>query len=461
MKQIPLPATYKAEYRKLFENDFPEETAEGRWKAVASLWRREWWHRSWIVQEIALAPEALIFCGNHHVTWMQLCETVHVFRQHISFLWFVEHPFKKRALELMDFLIIDHWPFRILANLVVETRGQSTSGIPPELIVAMGSIRGTRCKDPRDKLYAAIGISNDRIPVKVDYSLSVEEVYASVARLFIETYQNLSLLSYCSLDSKSFTIPSWVPDWRIPVSKTIISLPQVGARGLGQGLQKVPVYEISSVFRLNFRIEACGRTLVIKAVPFDEVAFVSSKADSETRDNRELVEDVGWLREWGERRSKDTSILRWITTDDWQYSATKSIEQFNHLEYNLTGQRLLEAYIRTLCANVILDDESDLETHLPKELDDITKKDTYLARVGGRRLAVSYNGILILAPAATERGDILTIVPGSEIPLVLRKARDSFILVGQCYAHGCMGSELWDTLGYKYAAYHSVEMCII
>jgi hypothetical protein len=39
------------------------------WKAMDSLFRREYWERTWIIQEIQLAKNVLIHCGDGAFNW--------------------------------------------------------------------------------------------------------------------------------------------------------------------------------------------------------------------------------------------------------------------------------------------------------------------------------------------------------------------------------------------------------
>jgi hypothetical protein len=63
-----------------------------------------------------------------------------------------------------------------------------------------------------------------------------------------------------------------------------------------------------------------------------------------------------------------------------------------------------------------------------------------------RRLVVTRGGYLGLAPAATKAGDVVAVVPGCDVPLVLRKEGERFRVLGEGYVHGIMSGELQEML---------------
>ena len=94
--------------------------------------------------------------------------------------------------------------------------------------------------DARDKVYAILGMAEaplsprelnprlvwaqedkkERPAMRVDYSASISEVYQHTAKYFINRDENLDIL--CILpthrDATSNDLPSWTPDWRVPLS---------------------------------------------------------------------------------------------------------------------------------------------------------------------------------------------------------------------------------------------------
>lgn len=76
--------------------------------------------------------------------------------------------------------------------------------------------QNTKCSDPKDRLYAILGIVKDTEDIEIDYSIPVEQVYRNWAKKRIRRTKNLDILSACADSSRSGDLPSWVPDLRRP-----------------------------------------------------------------------------------------------------------------------------------------------------------------------------------------------------------------------------------------------------
>lgn len=64
-------------------DDFDRLVADRRtpqeWAALSSLMRRTWFSRRWVVQEIALAARATLYCGDAYVDWSDFADAVSLF----------------------------------------------------------------------------------------------------------------------------------------------------------------------------------------------------------------------------------------------------------------------------------------------------------------------------------------------------------------------------------------------
>jgi hypothetical protein len=186
------------------------------WYCIASLLRRRWFRRAWVIQEVAWARIAIVVCD--HRPWLDW----HV----LSVLsdWMVENG-KDRDVWLKP------WIERSSAYFVPPGySGKSSGDLIARAIRSMGRIHrevGTdsptmivkegvkkssllellvrfwesECSVPHDKVYALFSLCQD-LPlidsIPVDYSKSVAEVYTETARGMLRSMGQLDLLSYGS-----------------------------------------------------------------------------------------------------------------------------------------------------------------------------------------------------------------------------------------------------------------------
>ncbi|KAI1163058.1 hypothetical protein F5B18DRAFT_621826 [Nemania serpens] len=95
------------------------------------------------------------------------------------------------------------------------------------LFTVLELIRPFECRDPRDKLYASLGLAADLSETDIgpDYTKSIEGVYTDIARFSLSHSERygldfLGLVVYFpeELGGTLSDLPSWVPDLRIRIS---------------------------------------------------------------------------------------------------------------------------------------------------------------------------------------------------------------------------------------------------
>jgi hypothetical protein len=90
-----------------------------------------------------------------------------------------------------------------------------------ELGALLQRVRFTACKDPRDKVFAVLGIAQDVLPgnFSMDYQEDVIDVFIGVVRWHLKTHDDLQILRYARWAAQGDKVqhpdfPSWVPDRR-------------------------------------------------------------------------------------------------------------------------------------------------------------------------------------------------------------------------------------------------------
>ena len=142
-------------------SDFEEiETSE----ALAGWARREYWFRTWVVQEFLLAKDVIVLCGTSQVSWSELdlfCQKVDSNIQRLPFFA------QSRAHRLIKQRSSRDFRKKPLFQLVLENGD-------------------TRCEDTRDKIYAMLALAGteDHPSVAVDYNRSRTELFLDALRVW-------------------------------------------------------------------------------------------------------------------------------------------------------------------------------------------------------------------------------------------------------------------------------------
>lgn len=155
------------------------------WEALKA---RRYFTRLWILQEIALARDAVVLCGEGRLPWTDVTASF-------------PHRFKFDA-DWQDAVL---WFDRSLCL-----------GAPDAELALLDGGRRADAKDPRDKVYGLLGLLPGRRigSVVADYTVSVQRLYAAVAVQLAELHGWRAVLLRAGTRHQALAgLPSWAPDW--------------------------------------------------------------------------------------------------------------------------------------------------------------------------------------------------------------------------------------------------------
>lgn len=206
------------------------ECFKGHWLALGEIFQREWWHRVWTIQEAVLGSDIRLICGPFAVKWDKIKDAIYVFPQCYRF---IDELTEATAVPLAHhylFLFLNGaYRMEIIENLRFNARHRKDiSFLPhPPLGSVLGSlldfIRDYDATDPRDKVYAIIGLLEQRgykSPLRVSYRVTVEELYIQVAKIIQRDSETLDMMSQVEVEPVTSQgirsgLPSWVPNWTV------------------------------------------------------------------------------------------------------------------------------------------------------------------------------------------------------------------------------------------------------
>lgn len=400
--------------------------------AVDHLTKRPWWHRLWVIQEVALSKFAVLQCGPISIPWesyeyfLDVCE-----------LFMICRP--------TDALFNSVYRVCYTSFIVSKMWRHVSTGKPTNMLhlfETMITMTTRETSDPRDRVYAFLGLAADNLEYRIvpNYSLSCAQVYTDTAESLLKQH-GLMILSYCSRQQKSKTrlkdLPSWVPD----LSDTALD----PLRGSAVG---TPNYHASGSTTPDFTLNEVnsGRLLSVQGIYFDTVyQRVSSRPNA--------------------MASYDISQVKVL--QKWLKGFISSVNRFSSQKLESSSSNYLnEALWRTPIANIM--SRRGQETERPARNDDKESYDAFLdgdaahleqnqstaldycysawLRTSGRCLFITSKGYIGLAGWDIKERDIICILPGADVPFAFRRLpNDRCSLVGETYVHGIMDGEFIKT----------------
>ena len=131
-------------------------------EALLAWSRRPYWSRTWVVQEFLLARDILVVCGSVSLDWSTI----------LAFLYHVE----RGSLESSDGHVNGWYQFRESPAYILMQQRAKQSNLRVPLSRVLVRNRYTNCHDPRDKIYAMLGLaaeSDSVAEIRVSYTKDI------------------------------------------------------------------------------------------------------------------------------------------------------------------------------------------------------------------------------------------------------------------------------------------------
>ena len=190
----------------LGEAGLPEEPDDIRWHYVSQLLAKEWFSRIWIVQEFLRAKSSIFLCGELEMDpEVILNVTTHLSTRYQFRAAMTLAPFGNRSSTADTSLMGTSLRF-------LRQKRNEQAGL--DIFTLLGITKAFRSTDPRDRIFALIGLQHD-IPLEyIDYSHETS---------FVELQITLAILSWAETPTGVLAcvtslvprpgMPSWVPAW--------------------------------------------------------------------------------------------------------------------------------------------------------------------------------------------------------------------------------------------------------
>lgn len=458
------------------EKELRLEHFSSRWEALENLLLRGWWSRVWTMQEFILPRYLSFWCGLKTVSRMAVADA----------LWFF-YLCRPNALHGCP-AFINGWHRRRVHEWYRNSSAPESRPYFRMSLVALASYCSNNyASNDRDKLYGLCGLTPDIKLINIDYSLTVEEVYTKFTMSHITHYDSLDIICYAHLygTSAESSLPSWVPDWRKRLPQNFV-VPLMVSQSSHQGIgnfrppqyvkrdNSFARYTASGNTRPSFQFE--GSDLVVRGFVIDVIDGLGGNENSElvqpsksvTMSTEESFKSSEWALDClnsvlrclilgrRDRYLQNPVVPKSFLADFWKF-CSKAMQNNNSevppvFKVWFDQNQLLRIRgcpLESIVRYIALDRQWSLESENTISVTDLQSLNSFTGRFYdnivrmSRRPMVSKDGFLGMAPDKAQKGDMICILFGCNVPVVLRKTADEkkFVFIGECFMDGYMSGE--------------------
>jgi hypothetical protein len=437
--------------------------------AFRALLTREYWYRTWVLQELSVAKVARIVCGDK-------CCSLEAFESAIS----IQIAFFTCALQYFvscsDLLELAKdgtierlckVPVDSPAKAMLKERGryQELYGYTRRSLLYLLVVSNLqsdadsrrRATNPKDKIYGLLGLAGDvdQLNIIPEYARSVEEIYTDVAGKIL-CCGGFDLLHQCNRNDQERNVPSWVPDWRLGIALTLSNC---------AGFSK-PYRSFGPLEPVLPRIKPeDSNVLEIAGIKVDVVEAIGSALDKQniTGDaNSSLPNTYQFLSQIENFCRRSASMAdrvygepeQWLESAIWSIpvSDQESVPGASGARRRLTkaGEHRYRALVTAAKAyNVMISKPEptylDIGAFWEVQCSERPKYEPsvlILDIMAGRKPFITKQGYVGVGPANMQSGDLVCIFLGSGLPFLIRPLEEGrYILVGEAYVHGIVDGE--------------------
>ncbi|KAF2804654.1 uncharacterized protein BDZ99DRAFT_575297 [Mytilinidion resinicola] len=423
-------ADMSSELTQFFRHELNTDFAGG-WKSLRAFYDLEHWARIWVHQECCLDVPTTFICATHLLPREMLLDLYHILEE-------------ADALGVAPNILPSNTSLLSIFNAIEERHIFARDSPEYSLVRTAFTKQHCAATDPRDKVYAIVGLANDcenSAFLQIDYNRPVAEVYRDVVLHDFYTNMSFGWLAFAGPpESSNLSLPSWVPDWSYRHSGNL-PFPMVKSLEEDDGAPKDLSYRASS----NMDTVDAPKRWPPRGSEFKK-QFLRLRAHC-----------VGRLVE---QRPLPVAEAGRCALDELPYRNGSGA-------YTPSSESFCEAFLRTITADVLIEN-GYLEEHLshlepgadlvgivqsasPTE-SERRRRDAYESLYSAtykRSLVFTDTGYMGLAPEYAQTEDTIWMFLGAPVFYVLRETgtrtnpweEPEYTFIGEAYIHGLMDGE--------------------
>ncbi|KAI8650759.1 HET domain-containing protein [Fusarium keratoplasticum] len=197
------------------------------WASFYDFVQCPWWRRAWIHQEFICSPKAIFMYHDSTILssrtsfLLLLCQVLQDFRID-DYFYHLATRYRARATKGDRDRLIEVYKRNMHASdslkaIELLLNSKTTWRGDEDLKKVLAGSRHCRSSDPRDRVFAFLGLAHPGYDVETNYGKSntLDAIILHTAKKIFEFERDLEILAFAVRTTKARlgVLPSWVPDW--------------------------------------------------------------------------------------------------------------------------------------------------------------------------------------------------------------------------------------------------------
>jgi hypothetical protein len=405
------------------------------WKAIGRLCDRDWFYRTWVIQEIALARNVELLCGTQRLGWDDFVNLVSSISR--AGLASICRGPRRTGTTRPD-------GFGVLMDLSWTRTMVQNDDMSMSYLLHM--VRLKEVTKPVDKVYGLLGIvsENVRSAIKVNYAENDRQYwkpYVELAEQIITADDpGFWLLCMASSRERPKQLPTWCPNFNSLTAEYLDFGHQKWRAGLGNKPARESVIRMikgsSSIQIPGFRIDVVDEVVHIGGPYATAVGQEDQGRDGNTA--KFLERDMQCLeltlRHFDEVNHAQDAYARTLIVNSWIDGLPIQPSQ---------TERVRNAYEDSKAHLTQSDTNATAATHIAADDERQQLSQQYITQLGWwqeRPFFTTKNGRIGRGAFNMRVGDAMCVFYQAGPVFILRYEQESDVwkLIGDAYLHGCM-----------------------
>lgn len=464
----------------------PELWKRQSWQQADDLFEMPFWKQRWVLQQLVVARQSALLCGKKKIPFDDLEKVVEMWKT-------LEEPrFAKiigNNINAMAPAVAASRRLRLHSSLLSRRK---KPGYWPGVLNLVELCQDTQISNYSPAQLTTLSRKTGKPDDIADDTRCVRKMLINFAAGKINDCDNLKILEragIADLDAvERFDLPSWVPTWEKGASSPLRRLYDASGhskavRNFGEdevlgeqnvlrffatGVRCGTVLEVDSAeimaenpfrmlggeyrkYRLNQKyptgipgLQAIFRTMIL-----DQIPGVESRLTPTRKEFFDLAAGFLYMLQFMNKKSPEDLLKSVLEQESATANEDGSIPDYaeSFMKYsertvesrNLGLSEILEPFLGSTSASVNWPEEHNNKRGFENTMAFLAEAASCLK---GRTMFALNKGYFGVGPLGTQPGDMVCVLWGCDVPVVVRRLEDHYVLVGPCFVLGFMDGEM-------------------